>query len=148
MFRDIALTVGFILCFWMSVVNLHCIFSDDDDICTPIVISTVLIIGILFLIQYRRLFKLSVIFFYSIFFIHFDKNTYYVPIIVNRRLMYIPFKRKRSEYYIVNPKKISDRDQKGLLFLNQFVCKIDKQIIIEIFHLKDNKEKSVLMSEL
>lgn len=105
-----------------------------------------LIVAVFITALSRQYIRLLIIWLYSVFFVHYQYNIYYVPIILDRRLVYIPAKRRRSKFHTIS--ELTELDKRAILFLNHFECKIDKHLQIRVFNLIDNEEKSILMSEI
>jgi hypothetical protein len=119
-----------------------------DNLCEQS--NTFFAIGILILFYRNRLYlKTILIYLYSLFFVINQRNTLFVPVFLDRRMMYIPVKKQKPRFYLIKEEpKLSDIDKISISFLNNYICKLDKHIPIQIFSLKDNEEKSILISEI
>lgn len=107
----------------------------------------ILTIILLILICVSRKFFFVLTYLYSFFYVYTIHNIY-IPVVLNRKLMYIPVKRERLKFYLIEDGKISDLDKGAISFLNAYSCKLNKNDGVSIFHLRDNIEKLITMSEL
>lgn len=99
---------------------------------------------------FKKYISLGVICLYSFFFIQKHGYVSYIPIVLDRKLVNIPVKRKPITFFLINDQDLSDNqlDKRAISFLTRYTCKLDIKRKINVFCLKDYKEKSVTMSDL
>jgi hypothetical protein len=130
--------VGFVfltLLLWLN----FCCFYEKSYYCDYVLTVTSLVI-LIFLIRKSNFKKIS-IYLYSFLFIHEKNGIFYVPIIKDKNLYYIPFKYRLTEFHIID--KSNELDNRAMTFLARFICTINKPV--KIFHLTEQKEKVIIM---